>query len=299
MRCKNCEHVLWNQPAPTAGEQRLCSECGEAYRVADFSFERGKVRFCCPDCDTAYYGTSAQGHLEPAEFDCVGCGRHLAMEQCVLRPHDERREADAMQRVDLPWIVGRGDGRFRRWYTTAALSLTNSGRIAPMLGRAPQPLRAAGFLAINAAVACAGAAVPYLLFGLIGVGAGGGLGGDAMAVVLAIAAYLTIVAALVVGAALPAGAVALGMSAFGAKRGGDRFWRAYEVACYSSGGLLIAVLPCCGGLLGGFWWMVQCAQAFAAVYASEGARLRIAAAALSVVGFVVGVGLVGILVSAL
>jgi len=295
MRCKNCEHVLWNQPAPAAGEPRLCSECGEAYRVADFSFERGKVRFCCPDCDTAYYGTSAQGHLEPAEFDCVGCGRHLSMELCVVRPHDERREADAMQRVDLPWIVGRGDGRFRRWYTTAALGLTNSGRIAPMLARPPQPLRAAAFLAINAAIASAGAMVPFMLLGL---GATGGLRNfDLLAVVAAIAGYLTIVAALVVGAALPAGAVALGMSVLGATRGGPRFWRAYEVACYSSGGMLIAVLPCCGGVIGGFWWMVQCAQAFAALCSAEGARFGIFGAVLAIVGFLIGVGLVGVLIS--
>ena len=89
MRCKHCDHVLWNQPAPAPGAQRVCSECGEPYQPGDFRFARGKVRFCCPQCDTGYYGTSAEGHLEPAAFDCVGCGRHLTMNDCV-KPMLER-----------------------------------------------------------------------------------------------------------------------------------------------------------------------------------------------------------------
>jgi len=45
MRCKQCDHALWNQPVPPAGGPRVCSECGTGYSAADFDFGRGKVRF--------------------------------------------------------------------------------------------------------------------------------------------------------------------------------------------------------------------------------------------------------------
>ena len=294
MRCRNCEHTLWNQPAPPAGEPRVCSECGEAYRVDGFRFERGKVRFCCPGCDTGYYGTDASGHLEPARFDCVGCGRTLTMEDCVVRPHDPTHEADAMQRVELPWIASGSDGILRRWFRTATLGLSDAGRIAPMLQRAPQPTRAATFLLINAALATLTAAVPFILVGgLQGVGAAGRL--DLLGLVTGFAAYLVVVAAVVALATLPAAAVALGMRVFGAQAEpqgfGRAFARAFEVVCYSSGGLLAGCLPCCGGFVAGIWWMVQCAQAFGQAYAVKGARTSVAAAALSFVGFLAGLAM--------
>ena len=69
MRCKQCESILWQQPAAASGGDRCCSECGAAYKPSDFDFVRGKVRFCCPHCDTGYYGTSPRGHLEPIAFE--------------------------------------------------------------------------------------------------------------------------------------------------------------------------------------------------------------------------------------
>jgi hypothetical protein len=42
MRCKNCDHTLWNQPVPPEGTERKCSECGAPYALAEFEFARGR-----------------------------------------------------------------------------------------------------------------------------------------------------------------------------------------------------------------------------------------------------------------
>jgi hypothetical protein len=177
MRCKNCDHTLWNQPVPPEGTERKCSECGAPYALAEFEFARGKVKFCCLQCDKAYYGTSLSGHLEPAEFDCVGCGTHLTMERCVVRAHDMEREFEAMQKRGLPWLEPTGLGWPRRWWLTANLSVSLRAGVAQQLVRSPQPLRAAGFVLVNASMTYAAAVLANgLLELLVGNSGGNSLG---------------------------------------------------------------------------------------------------------------------------
>ena len=80
MQCKSCEYPLWNLKA------RQCPECGTPFTPSEFEFVINSVRYCCPHCNQAYYGTSEKGHLVPSEFDCVTCGRHLTMDEMVLLP---------------------------------------------------------------------------------------------------------------------------------------------------------------------------------------------------------------------
>lgn len=283
MRCKHCDHSLWNQPVPREGEPRVCSECGTPYSAADFDFGRGKVRFCCPNCETGYYGTSIKGHLEPAEFDCIGCGAHLTMDRCIIRAHDMEREHEAMQQRDLPWLEESTAGWFRRWYRTVNLTISSAARIGPLLNRPPMPLRAAWFLLLNSAV-CVGLGGAFTL--ILPMLAGGAVpwmqGGQLMGLLVAGALLLASVLAIVVVSALPA------LCCCWLTRKGEPigFARAYELVAYTSGALLISAVPCCGGPIAVIWWAIQVEQAVLGYLDGEPFATRLAAALLSLTGFI-------------
>lgn len=287
MRCPQCDHSLWNQPVPPDGSPRICSECGTPWTAAQFDFGRGRVRFGCPKCDTPYYGTSTKGHLEPAEFDCIGCGLHLSMDRCVIRAHDMAHEHDAMQRRDLPWLEEERLGWFRRWWRTAKLSLFGSPKLMPLLSRPPRPLRAAAFMAINVAIfviAFAG------ITGGFGLPLGGRrwMGGfaslDPKLWMIAAGACALVIVGTVVLAAVPA--LLCGLMA--RKNEPVGFGRAYEVVAYSSGSLLVGLIPCCGAFIGPLWWLVQVGQCAPAMFEGEPFWKRAVAALLALGGFVVG-----------
>ena len=80
MRCWHCDYSLWNL------KTQNCPECGAGFRPSDREFVANSVRFCCPHCDQAYYGTGPKGHLEPDRFDCVQCGKSITMDEMLLLP---------------------------------------------------------------------------------------------------------------------------------------------------------------------------------------------------------------------
>lgn len=284
MRCTNCDHALWNQPVPHTGSPRLCPECGTPYRAADFEYGRGKVRFCCPHCETGYYGTSRAGHLEPASFQCVGCAAELTMDACIIRPHDFGREQDAMQRTEVPWLSRRGEGAVRRWWSTCTLGLANSSLLARRLGGTPRLAPATVFLLLNAAVASfLGLTLTFGLSGFLQGGfPGGAAGSDLTAILMALAGMFAANFGFVLVAAIPAACTAL-LHSRGKPLG---FGRAYELVAYSSGGLLVSIVPCCGLPLGYFLWLVAGSQALASAIDTRGGG--VAASILAVLGFLVG-----------
>ena len=281
MRCKHCDHALWNQPVPPEGTERKCSECGAPYALADFEFARGKVKFCCLQCDKAYYGTSERGHLEPADFDCIGCGAHLTMERCVVRAHDMEREFEAMQLRDLPWLEPTDLGLFRRWSRTANLSLSFRAGIAQRLVRSPQPLRAAGFVLMNASIAYAAGGLATGLAELV-FGNRSLAGIDVYDAMLAVAVLAGAVVATAMFVAIP-GALCAGLTRKGEPIG---FARGYEIAAYSTGALLLNVIPCCGVLGGALLWSSQTIGNFVAFFDGERLVTRILAGVLSALGFI-------------
>jgi hypothetical protein len=111
MQCKVCSYSLWNLPA------RVCPECGTAFRPSDFDFSLNAVKFCCPHCMQDYYGTGERGHLVPAEFDCVRCGRHIDMDQMVLLPRADIRE-DQTRAARNPWADPERSNWFRAFWQT-------------------------------------------------------------------------------------------------------------------------------------------------------------------------------------
>lgn len=116
MRCKVCDYRLWNLPS------RACPECGTAFRPSDYEFTPNSVQFCCPHCNQPYFGTDQKGHLVPRAFDCVQCGRHIDMDQMVLRPGEGVREEQTQQDRN-PWLERRKVGWWKGWIKTVGLSL--------------------------------------------------------------------------------------------------------------------------------------------------------------------------------
>ncbi len=123
MRCKACDYPLWNLAA------RVCPECGGPFVPSDFDFIINSVRFCCPHCSQDYYGTGPRGHLEPAEFDCAKCHRHIHMDLMVLLPtagvQEEQTETDK-----VPWLQRAKIGRFKALFRTIGRAMFEPGRLA-------------------------------------------------------------------------------------------------------------------------------------------------------------------------
>ncbi len=103
MRCKQCDYRLWNL------RRRDCPECGSPFKPSDYEFVINSVRFCCPHCNQAYYGTGEFGHLVPIEFDCASCGTHIHMDETIVLPTENVRE-EQTQVDQNPWLDRRKRG---------------------------------------------------------------------------------------------------------------------------------------------------------------------------------------------
>jgi hypothetical protein len=111
MHCTNCSYPLWDISA------RTCPECGEGFNPANYDFPPCGVRFCCPACDQAYYGTTRQGQLNPAEFACAGCGAPMSAAVAVVRLKPDASEPKVNNRI-LPWLRRSRLGFGRAWLET-------------------------------------------------------------------------------------------------------------------------------------------------------------------------------------
>lgn len=150
MRCRTCEHILWRQPPAPPGEPRPCSECGTPYRVQDYAFVRGRVRFGCPHCGASYYGTSAKGHLEPIAFECVECRAFIHMDECMLEPIGPDDGASAMLDQQIPWIEERGI--LARWWKTVVVGAIRPRTIPAGLAGPTKLGLALGFLLVQSLI---------------------------------------------------------------------------------------------------------------------------------------------------
>ena len=272
MHCRNCQHVLWNAPAPQPGAPRVCPECGTGYSVADYEFAPGKVEFHCPHCDQAYFGTSSKGHLEPTEFQCTACGGEVSMERCVLRPHGSVDSTQAMLEQPLPWL--EGGSIFVRWWNMIGVGLKKSARVPAMIGNRDLFSESLGFLAFNTAISN----IVTVMFGvgalvLAGVIAGGvgtgftfGPGGWAttpgstpLAIGLQLANFILIPVMMIAVSML--GAL---FASFAGAPHGLTFRRAFTIVSFASGGYALNLIPFCGGLLGLIFWAVGASTAIAA-----------------------------------
>ncbi|MFA6046404.1 MAG: YIP1 family protein [Phycisphaerales bacterium] len=111
MECRVCKYALWEIRG------RTCPECGTPFAPSEYRFRRGAVRFCCPHCEQEYYGSDENGLLQPREFECAGCARHVTLDEMVLRPVNDLALTRA-EVADNPWTIRARVGRFGAFFRT-------------------------------------------------------------------------------------------------------------------------------------------------------------------------------------
>ncbi|MHC4946718.1 MAG: hypothetical protein ACYTG1_00440 [Planctomycetota bacterium] len=252
MRCRTCDYPLWNTTS------RTCPECGNAFRPGDFDFLPNSVRFCCPHCDQSYYGQTERGHLAPSEFDCVRCGRHVSMDEMIVRPAagvQERKTAAHR----MPWLERSERGRVRSWFATVGMSMIQPHRLMRAVPVDGGRGEAWGYAALTIGVfLLTGVFSAFVVLALIDLTVGNakdwlgiltaGLGffAGAIAAVLLLVLAWGLVAHLILeltgGATHPIG-------------------RTYQALCYGAGANATWSIPCIGtypfGFIGLIWWMVS------------------------------------------
>lgn len=245
MQCKGCGYRLWNLPG------RLCPECGLGFQPSQFTFTPNAVAFECPHCRQEYYGTDpVKGHLVPREFDCVKCGRHIDMDEMILRPA-AGVEDKATEGTIVPWRQREVQGRYKAWRDTVIAALVRPHRLGSALGDEVHFWEAAKFgMTTNLIILMLGSGFVFAPIFLIGgVGWGGGQ-------ILFVSIYLVVVTVLCVAMLFVWGGVAhfvlrmTGGMAFG-------FSRTMETVMYSTGANALTAVPCLGIYVGWIWWAVS------------------------------------------
>ncbi len=283
MHCRTCDYALWNLKA------RLCPECGSPFRPSEYEFVANSVRFCCPHCDQAYYGTGEQGHLLPEEFDCVSCRNHIHMDEMVLLPaegvEEERTIVDRM-----PWLERRDRGRFSAWFSMVGLALVQPGKLM----RATPPQCSLGqawwFAILTTSLITLVSVIPLVAFMTVplafmragpgGQGPGPGMFLGAIAGSLGIMAAAGIVFTVICIALW--GAVSHGILAITGKTA-EGIGRTYQGLCYSAGANILTAVPCVGSYVGWIWWVVS-----AVLMVKQGQKVHGGRAAAAVLAFPVG-----------
>jgi hypothetical protein len=188
MRCKTCGYRLWNLT------ERRCPECGAAFLPSQFEFAPYSVQFRCPHCRQAYFGTDAKGHLVPAEFDCVSCGRRLRMDQMLVLPAEGVPE-EQTRAPKVRWLERRERGPIKSWAATVGMAMVSPMRMMRILPADSPGGEAWWFAGFTTFLILAAAFTPFaVLFGIMtlvtrspgpGIGGGCALGGVTIGVLLA------------------------------------------------------------------------------------------------------------------
>jgi hypothetical protein len=275
MRCKACQYPLWNlRPGG-------CPECGRAFKPSDYAFKPNAVCFCCPHCEQTYYGTGEQGHLVPAVFDCVKCGKHIAMDEMLARPADGVREEDTGPTA--AWH-DRSRSGFTRFFGLAFAGLTRPRDAMVELPRGAGFLRPLAFVcAISALCAGLGLVIGLFIYAVDAVlWLGGGYTFEEYVVPVLLAGAIWPVYLVTVALVQHAVLAATGGTARG-------LVGTTESVCYTSGPALLLLIPLVGPfmlMVGAIWAATLQAGALAARQ-GVGVWRSIVAAALVPLGLVV------------
>jgi hypothetical protein len=293
MRCRACDYTLFNLKA------RQCPECGAAFRPSDFEFVAEAVRFCCPHCDQAYFGTGERGHLVPPEFACVQCGQHVHMDDMVLRPAQGVSEAQAQAGVN-PWLERARRGRLRAWFAVIGMAMTAPGKLMRATPETSSQAQAWWFAVLTTTVINIVAAAPILCVAigmpLMIVGSRGQRGPSAswMASTVGLGMLLSLVGVII------ASIVSIGLWALvvhGVLRltgpCAHGLGRTCQAVCYSAGANALTAVPCMGQYFGWIWWVISAVLMVKEGQRVSGGRATLAVLAFPVVSIVVIVGVYG------
>lgn len=257
MNCKTCGYRLWNIAS------RACPECGVAFAPSDFEFAPNEVQYVCPGCEQVYYGTSPTGHLVPPEFDCVKCGRHLVMDEMILRPADWSRE-DYTGASMNPWLERAKRGRFKAFFAMIGWGMARPAELM----RATPPdssLNQAWWYAIVSCLiySLVGYTPIAILFAIMAAsfsptGGGGNIAG-------AVTAMVTPLASLGVGVLVWCALLGLWgvvtQVCLAGSGAASTMRRTFQALCYTCGPMCLLGIPCLGVYMlwpiGIIWWMIS------------------------------------------
>lgn len=294
MRCKTCAYPLWQlKPGP-------CPECGTPFKPSDFEFIGNSVRFCCPHCQQAYYGTGEKGFLIPQSFTCVSCNTPVTMDEMILQPTEGVSE-EQTKTPTLPWIEKGNRSWFGAFFATMGWSISNPNRAIDGV-----PPESSAWHAIRYAL------VHTLLQGLLGlwplflilfavafaglIAGGGRQSGAVLGIIIGVVIGLMVWFGVLLVWMLAAHAT---LRITGSTEGGFR--RTVHAMAYSAGNNFISAIPCLGFYLcwaGFLWWGISGAAMLARAQKVAGWRAGLAVFALPIVFTIAAVGLTVIAVTA-
>lgn len=241
MRCKGCEYPLWDLKA------RVCPECGLGFSPVDYEFVINSVRFMCPHCRQAYYGTGEKGHLVPQRFLCVKCGTEVDEAEMVLLPTVGVSDSQTVGGV-VAWRERAKRGKLSAFFVTIGQAAFSPHRLARFCGET-----------VNWVEAWVFGGVAIVCYALLSVGWCGGLMAFSSTmrlgmqstfsdIVSAVAQAAGWLAAPVVAAAvltvLWAGSAHVVLNVWNAK--GAPFRRTLECFGYAWGAGFLMAVPCFG-----------------------------------------------------
>lgn len=280
MHCRTCDYPLWNLPG------RECPECGSPFTPSDFQFKPGAVKYCCPDCDQEYYGTSPQGHLIPRSFTCVGCSRQVDMDEMKLIPAEGWEDSTA-SRLETPWLRPN-EGFIKRWFGTVGWSYVKPIDLMRGVPTGTGTGSAWWFMILTQIVAgLLGIGLPLLVIGIIvaitssGRGGAVGLGFLGFSGLSSVGSILVTILYAVIWAALAHGTLRI--------TGGcaHSIGRTMSAVFYASGTMAIQAVPCIGPYCFSYvvmvWWLIS-----AVLMVAEGQKVSGARASLAVLWFPIG-----------
>lgn len=290
MRCKKCDYSLWNLTGDT------CPECGNKYSPSDYQFVVGSVKYLCSHCDQKYYGTTANGHLDPIEFDCISCGKHIHMDLMRLQVEDGWEESLTTIRI-APWVNGRF-GIVRRCLYTIGWSMV---RQIDLMKGLPATVGFASsswfFIVFMIPTLLVGFVVPVSILGLIIFNSGGGMAATFWPFVFG---SLGSFAGVLFGTYLLALLWAVMTHGILVVTGGSNqpLSRTFAAIVFASGPLAASAVPCVGfyciSYISFIWWIVSAALMVWTCHRISGFRASLAVVLppilLVIVGFSLYVG---------
>ncbi|MBM4052447.1 MAG: hypothetical protein FJ270_06890 [Planctomycetes bacterium] len=240
MRCRSCQHELWNvRPGP-------CPECGEPFNPRTAIFERYSAHFCCPHCGEAYWGNGKDGLPDPPEFACARCSGIVRLEEMVLRPAPGQEGREIRQ--DLHPFEGSPKGLLRRTWDTLSMATSDPVRLGRALPPRPDLAQAGLFAGLIAGVGVGAALAPAVVttaYNLITVGSIDVLSMRSSDLQLVVGAAM---GAAVIGSIVYLGLIAL-IIAIILRVMNPRAFDARRIVacwCYASGVTVLGALPCIG-----------------------------------------------------
>lgn len=246
MRCRSCDYLLWNL------RSRVCPECGQPFVPSDFELKPNAVKYCCPHCDQAYYGTDEKGHLTPRTFDCVTCGQHIDMDDMLVLPIEGEEDVDPA--VDRhPWLHRTDIGVFRALFRMIGYALAHPYRLMRATPQQSSLGSAFWFAAFSSMLFAGSMMLPWIALMLLFMGPRGAGGGVGMSVGFGFAAAVYSIGFTL--AILPWGLITHGMLRITGETAGT-LRRTYQALCYSAGANVFVAVPCLGGYFGNIWGIV-------------------------------------------